>query len=106
MEVGKYCEYEKTFIIKQMELTTSAPVAASLWIATIIFTLLIVVGLCCLFTYSCHNIAFKRRKKGKFGNWNFTLKKKRGQLFQAVPKGTVLTDFQLHVSNLMSNIMI
>lgn len=49
VEVGKYCEYEKTFIIKQMELTASAPVAASLWIATIIFTLLIVVGLCCLF---------------------------------------------------------
>jgi hypothetical protein len=48
-EVGKYCEYEKTFIIRQMGLTTSAPVAASLWIATIIFTLLIVVGLCCLF---------------------------------------------------------
>lgn len=32
-----------------MELTASAPVATSLWIATIIFTLLIVVGLCCLF---------------------------------------------------------
>ena len=48
-EVGKYCEYEKTFIIRQMELTASAPVANSLWVATIIFTLLIVVGLCFLF---------------------------------------------------------
>ena len=47
--VDKYCQYEKTFIIRQMELTASAPVATSLWVATIIFTLLIVVGLCFLF---------------------------------------------------------
>lgn len=32
-----------------MELTASAPVAASLWAATIIFTLLVVIGMCCLF---------------------------------------------------------
>ena len=49
LQVGKYCEYEKTFIVRQMEMTASAPVATSLWVATIIFTLLIVVGLCFLF---------------------------------------------------------
>ena len=36
--------------MEQMELTASAPVATSLWVLMILFTLLVVVGLCCIFT--------------------------------------------------------
>ena len=32
-----------------MDLTTSAPVATSIWILMIVFTLLVVAGLCCIF---------------------------------------------------------
>lgn len=32
-----------------MEITTSAPIANSIWILSIVFTLLIVAGLCCVF---------------------------------------------------------
>lgn len=48
-----------------MELTASAPVAASLWIATIVFTLLVIVGLCCVFAYILFNIEYKRKNRDK-----------------------------------------
>lgn len=72
-----------------MQLTASAPVATSLWIATIVFTGLVVVGLCCVFTYFWFYLEFKKESKTKFGNWNCILKKGKEVKFLQSLIGTI-----------------